>query len=88
MVAAHVLPVLPSKSISQARNFGQMCDDLALARLDAYVYYRLASEQSHPSMLVVDQYFDNGKDGIELRLVPRTTVVDSGWLFLTAASVV
>ncbi|WP_281033090.1 DUF5677 domain-containing protein [Nocardia jiangxiensis] len=88
MVAAQVLPVKPSKSTSQARNFSQMCEDLALAGVDAYVYYRLASEQSHPSMLVVDQYFDNGKDGIELRIVPRTTVADSGWLFLTAASVV
>ncbi len=88
-VAAHVLPELPSKSSGPARNFNQMCDDLALAGVDAYVYYRLASEQSHPSVFVADQYLESAdKDGIVLLTVPRATVADAGWLFLTAASVV
>ncbi|WP_280188141.1 MULTISPECIES: DUF5677 domain-containing protein [Nocardia] len=88
-VAAHILPETPSKSGGPARNFNQMCDDLSLAGVDAYVYYRLASEQAHPSVLVADQYLESAdKDGIVLLTVPRTTVADSGWLFLTAASTV
>lgn len=78
MVAAQVLPVQQSKSTAQARNFSQMCGDLALAGVDAYVYYRLASEQSHPSMLVVDQYFDNDKEASSCGSchVPRSRIPD------------
>lgn len=79
---------LPTDSQAQARNFEQMCRDLAIADADAYVYYRLVSELTHPSVTLADQYVDRADDGtIILRRTPKFDDARS-WLFLATASVV
>lgn len=79
---------LDSASNAQARNFQQLCEDLAGAR-DLYLYYRLLSEYVHPSMRLAEQYVvpDQDRNDIESLLLVPNTQVDAVWRWCLAASV-
>jgi hypothetical protein len=82
--------LLATTSNAQARNFEQLCKDLAPGGADAYAYYRLMSWYSHPGAHLVDRYVVEEPSGVgiqALRLEPAAGN-DTTWRFFLAASLV
>lgn len=79
----------PLETSATARGFHNLCDDLVPGGADAYSIYRMPSQYSHASVLVIDDYLqttDTGP-GLALRTVP---VEPNGatWTSMLAASLV
>lgn len=88
---ADVAQRLASDSDASARNFKQLCDDLTPGGAEAYAIYRAMSMESHPSVLIADQWIDGPSgDGRtpSLRTRPRESRTEDSWMYLTAASLV
>jgi hypothetical protein len=83
---------LASESDASGRSFEQRCNDLSPGGADAYVVYRIMSEQVHAGALVVDNYLvpDESDLGVRLRIDPKpaTTEEVALWTFHIAASFV
>jgi hypothetical protein len=74
---------------ASAKQFNDVCQDLAPGGTDAYVIYRQMSHLSHASVLVADQYLEeiDHKPGIALRLEPKEPD-GRPWTHLLVASLV
>ncbi|MBY6687520.1 hypothetical protein HQ305_20005 [Rhodococcus sp. BP-149] len=86
VIRRQIVPKLTTSSEAQARAFKQRCLDLEVGGVDAYIYYRVASSLTHPSVLVADRYLES-VDGI-LRIGARANDIGDAWIFLASASVV
>lgn len=84
-IAARLVDRLESNTT--ARGFHNLCDDLVPGGADAYSIYRVLSQYSHASVLVIDDYLQATDTGLALRSVP---VEPNGatWTNLLAASLV
>lgn len=82
---------LENDSDASARVFQQLCKDLTPGGAEAYAIYRAMSMESHPSVLIADQWID-GPEGLDsgtrLRTRPRESRTEDGWMYLTAASLI
>lgn len=82
---------LESASDASARNLEQLCNDLEPGGADAYAIYRALSMESHPSVLIADQWLDPppGLDSLgTLRVQPVQAPSEDVWTHLVAASLV
>lgn len=80
---------IDSIATDAARNFEQLCNSLQGGH-DAYIYYRLLSGMSHPSISLVDEYVKIDPDrptSVILGRNPERIGHDS-WLFLTVAAMI
>jgi hypothetical protein len=72
-----------------ARAFSSVCDDLAPGGAEAYIVYRMLSQYSHASVLLIDSYLQthDGATGVALRAIPAEA--DAGtWAAVLASSLV
>ncbi|MFC7488795.1 DUF5677 domain-containing protein [Knoellia sp. CPCC 206453] len=82
---------LESDSDASARNFEQLCLDLAPGGKDAYAIYRAMSMESHPNVLIADQWIDPPDDEggrHKLRIIPKDGSAIETWSYMVAASLV
>lgn len=78
-------------SLDSARQFGQVCEDLAPGGKDAYILYRILSSYSHPTVRTVDLYFGPPQAGTTMplyRKTPDVPLTREMLLFLTASALV
>lgn len=81
---------LETAATGPAGNFERLCDELTPGGTDAYIYYRIMSWYSHPSVALVDRYLIPGEDE-ELPAVseePVTSESDLTFLYLAVCSMV
>ena len=79
------LPETPDQD--SARSFAALCEDLEPGGTDAYIWYRLLCQFTHPSALVTDEYLDEEDDQIWLCVEPKNDNTEL-WLYLTTVSMV
>lgn len=85
-IRRRIVAAQPTSSGTPARQFSAMCDDLELAGVDAYIYYRCACALVHPSVLVADQFLEI--DEKDLVVNGASKPMGDAWIFLATASVV
>lgn|GEM_PF-486696 len=84
------LEELETYSVSPARRFDLLCEDLSPGGKEAYLYYRVMSMESHASPTVVDEWLElTGGTEQKLLLNPVSGArSEESWLYLLAASLI